>query len=426
MLLKAGSPLQQCQTMGKLAIYGWLPLSTMSAFGLSLSFIQKIFGSNCFYNPTIFYTLSFIFFSGLFLLSRIFIKKVRVAVVALFVLAYISMSFYFNSLYEEAIILALSPWLLLALYLSFFKNKNLAFLLFGSLLLFTKAQAIFFLPLLLLPFLPRLLGPQRNVKMVAAGACVTFILSSAATIVMVSVIGQLALANSYNRFFNGIGWSLQGVANWPAKTFNDRHAFYYSNKQNLIVTTNGLEPIIDRSLYGTSWGPDGERLFNKDKVNATEENKIAWASIKNRISYYGFFNFFVEHPDAISAYLKSVYWVALSSDYSVNYLRASNEDGNAIRKMIRSTSNLIMENFGLIFATAGFVALIFAPSLVFRICVLYYFLGSPLFVVIGDGYYEFEKHVIPYFMLMPSFIIAILFFSRWSQGNPPNLSLDPE
>jgi hypothetical protein len=420
-IIEDWQPLKQCYPMGKLAIYGWLPLSTMSAFGLILSFIQKTLGSNCFHIQTIFYTLSFIFFSGLFRLSKIFIGKVRIIVFTLFVFTYLSMSFYFNSLYEEAIILALSPWLLWALYLSFFKNKNFPFLLLGAFLLFSKAQAIFFLPLLLLPFLPRLLSPQRNIKIVAFRVCVILILSSAVTIIMVSVIGQLALANSYNRFFNGIGWSLQDVASWPAKTFGDRHPYYYSNNESLLISTNYLESIQGLRLYGTSWEPDGKRILNK--VNATDQDKIILANIRNRISYYGFFHFFVEHPETISAYLQSVYRVTLSSDYSLNYLRVTDEDGEILSKIVVNTSRLIMKNFGFIFATTGFIILIFAPNLIGRICVLYYFLGSPLFVVIGDGYYEFEKHAIPYFMLMPSFVFAILYFSRWSQGNPSNSSL---
>lgn len=416
--------MQQCQSFGSLHNYGWVPTSTMAALGFTLSSIQYILGLNCFFTPTIFYTLSFMYLSGLFGISRIFSGKAKIVMVALFVLAYISMSFYFNSLYEEAIIFALSPWLLLAHYLSYFKAKHWLFLFLGSLLLFAKAQMIFLLPLLLLPFLTQLSSSQRYSKMVSAGICVIFILVSAATVARVSVTG-LTLANSYNRFFNGIGWSLQGVADWPAKTFDARRSFYYANKQNLIVKTNLFEPIKGLSVYGTSFWPDGYKLFDKNEINNTEDNKALLMSIKSRLSYYGFFNYFIDHPILIIDYLKSVYWVALTSDYNISYLRQSDDDGNAISKIIHSTSNYIMRNFGWIFATAGFVTLIFSPSLVCRISVLYYFMLSPLFLVIGDGYYEFEKHAIPYFMLMPSFIITILFFSSRLRVNPTKLICTP-
>ena len=78
------------------------------------------------------------------------------------------------------------------------------------------------------------------------------------------------------------------------------------------------------------------------------------------------------------------------------------------------TLRMATENFGFLFLAAGLLSIALSSTLYWRICTFYYFFWAAIFVVLGDGYMEFEKHMVPYFMLMPSIILPAILFDRRS------------
>ena len=75
--------------------------------------------------------------------------------------------------------------------------------------------------------------------------------------------------------------------------------------------------------------------------------------------------------------------------------------------------------FAGLFYVVVFVVIFCFCGLPGRIFVTVFFAVMPLAIVVGDGYFEFEKHMIPYFMAIPLFFVLAT-KSRFvhGSGNP--------
>lgn len=394
-----------------------LPMSTMAASGQILALIHKVLAIKYFYIETIFWFFSIAFFLGLFAFISDFKKEFRIGIMFCFFVIYILFSYYFKSLYEEAVILALSPWLLLAFHQSYSRKNHLPLMAIGSLILLAKSQMIFLLPIFLGLLFRKLASEKQEVRIVVAIVGATFFLVIGASIGKDRLAG-LELQNAYNRFFNGIGWSLQGVADWPGKTVSDKNQFFNANSKSIQDITKYLEPLEERRLLGTFFWPEGAAILYGTQNHVNNDEITIRQKVHEKISYRNFVLFFFDHPTAILAYVKGSYGVAISSDYNLNYLKTSSKEETLINRIIAPPLRLVTENFGFYFFAAGLLTMAFASSLYWRICTFYYFFGATLFVVLGDGYMEFEKHMVPYFMLMPSIILPAILFDRCSWIRP--------
>jgi hypothetical protein len=136
-------------------------------------------------------------------------------------------SFYFKSFYEESIVLALRPWLLSGIARAYDGRGWGVFVVLSVATLAAKLAMIFVLPVL--AFVVMDAGAKHATPRPTIAAIVT-VLIMAASVPFVFVSDDRQVQNAYNRFFNGLGWSAQGVAGWPGRNFTDRYRYFYARK----------------------------------------------------------------------------------------------------------------------------------------------------------------------------------------------------
>lgn len=200
------------------------------------------------------------------------------------------------------------------------------------------------------------------------------------------------LPNSYNRVFNGIGWTTQGVSSWPVNEFFARIQYFEAHKAQLERYSLSAEPIDGVVLMGTSFWPYGQDLFDQDK-----NPELAYQA-RVAVSTLSYAHQMWSH--GIGSLLASVYQVALHSDYSLHYLKGTRQGFLAYR-------DSLLSKLGYVLAGLAITMLVLCRTPV-HLLLLGTVVVAPLFVFVGDGYYEFEKHLIPYFMVLPSFLLPFM------------------
>ena len=209
--------------------------------------------------------------------------------------------------YQEAVLLPLLPWCLLALHHLWHGARLVNFAVVGVLVLAVKAQMAFMLPFLLgVLCLAWRRGDFKLLPVLACGLMFTVVAAG-----LVFIQRHHGQENSYNRFFNGLGWTVQGVAHWPARTFNDRQAYFDAHRQTLQVPSDGLEPISGQRWMGTSYWPDGMQL----------ERMPVWNIVASTLSTRQWSLRMMGSPPLVWAWVTSAWEVALTSSYALDYLR---------------------------------------------------------------------------------------------------------
>lgn len=374
------------------------PASTMGAFGWLAAEAQRLGGREQFATSVLTALLATIYLGGCLALTY---RPSRHSMIALSAvcLSTLTWSFYFRSLYEEAAVLALVPmfaWGILKLY----EGRVFPFFLISMLLLVAKAQMIFLLPLLGL-----MLATSPAVRYSKA-ALVTGLLT-----VLAAAYGGysarssgMAPVNDYNRLYNGVGWSLQGVNGWPAHEFNARMHYFAANKAKLQQKTVSDEPTHRHLLLGTSYWPTGAELSTWAWQNAADSSRridVNEVFGKGRLPYYA--SYLLAHPKAAIAIAWRAPVTALTADYSLAYIRHGSSQSSFLSSFIADAAFI----YPAVALTCIVVALgLFGTKATFT-GGAYFILGAPLFVVVGDGYFEFEKHLAPYLMLIPGLITWI-------------------
>ncbi len=290
------------------------------------------------------------------------------------------------SLYEEALFVALLPWLTLA-FIHYHSASPWALWL-ASL---TKLQ---FAPWLLLLWRRRLWGH----------ALMGLILVSAAASYVLRFSGGVD-ANPYNRWFNGIGYSLNHVSQWPERDFEARRA----QAAQRCVRTPGNVPSANTSmaidpLWCSSYWPTGVALpvAEQTHLRATLPDHFRQA-LQAKPSIF----FTVVQESVITAF---------RADYRQRYLRSQHWP----QWLDHSTAG--RAPWGAL-ALALVVAACIRSVLVrdwsgvwlLSLSILY-----PAYVVFGDGYYEFEKHLFPWLLWL-----ALTSLSVAAQGRHQNPASQP-
>jgi hypothetical protein len=176
------------------------------------------------------------------------------------------------------------------------------------------------------------------------------------------------------------------VEDWPSHDFSSRKQFFENNREQLdLKNAENIPPGLS-SHMGTSYWPDGYLL----QKNLNREDWEIFATSHNFKKYLEL----VSNPKILGRLVVATYRVFLSSDYRLNYLRS---DGTTALKR-----DYILKNFGWVFLATciAFAAFYRGPYLLHTVA-----LGMaalPIAVVIGDGFYEFEKHMVAYFILLPA------------------------
>lgn len=115
--------------------------------------------------------------------------------------------------------------------------------------------------------------------------------------------------------------------------------------------------------------------------------------------------------------MKNTYLTVVKSNYNLKYIQTPPVVNIGVFKLLLDTKNWLCANGGLIFFAAIFSGMAFGFRRSGFVMGLYVLL-LPLFVVVGDGFYEFEKHLSPYMMLTPAFVFILIISKNSSAGFP--------
>ena len=407
-----------CMPFGDVKLAGWMPLSTGALYGSVVSVLSILFGLSCFSIEYYFLGLSFLYFWGLRQVQKEEIGgRSNNLIVITFFIFYGLFSYAFQSFYEEALILALAPWLLYTYDLLKQKKRYWPYAIVASLLIFCKTQMVFMLPIVLWPLMNQFIQliwtsnkPYKKTMAYQLIGLIGLVLVSTSVSLNKNSIHGFSVMNAHDRFFNGIGWVLQGVTNWPGAEFNQRLTYFQANRPALEVLSLAYEPIPKVNLMGTSYWPHGW-----DLANSPIQKKLS-ATVMRR----HYLNFFIRNPAFIPKMLMTVGVVTAISDYGITDIKAyrlNNPGALFISQGIRE----LFSFFGFIYILIGIIGMLVVKDFWQKIGFAYFIFGAPLFVVAGSGFAYFEQHMLPYFMLLPVAIGLTLmgFVSRKTQHNSP-------
>ena len=365
------------------------PLSTMGAIFYLSTTIQTWLGADCISERSTFALLALTYLAGFHAYVRGSGSKWVAAVTcAIPVLVFHP---FLQSYFEEAALFALVPWLCLGIRQLIEENRFGIFTASAALFVFAKVQMIVFVPLLL--FLLAWRQQQIDGRL-------------RATLIATAIIGLAAMAahlgkhethkpNAYNRYFNGIGWSLQGVSHWPASEFTTRHAYWYANRDRLNDTSADYEPLQSHELMGSSYWPTGVELL---KLHAPDPKLKA--DLLDRITLGNYLALLTSSGKLAWSVAREVYLVFAQSDYSTSYLREP-DTGNMVR-----LTRFAASHFGWIYLALA-LPLLWLPGFWPRLLFGGLYLALPAVVAFGDGFYEYEKHMVPYFASAPLFFVLL-------------------
>ncbi len=384
------------------------PGSSMGAIGWCFLAISDILGATTIRVWIVGGLMTALYLAGSVLVSLTNGSR-RVVVLLLSLMTIIMYGLYFRSVYEEAIVVALTPLLAAGIMRLHQKGTLTLLLVAGITILLAKAQMVFMLPIIIICVWSGLVQFKPSFWKVK-GALATALLVATCTgyAGYLSHTAEMSSVNSYNRLYNGIGWALQKSAEWPEKTFADRLAYFQSNRERLQNATVEFEPRNEFKLLGTSYWPDGSELSGSSwQPEATSELRSLVVEVFDEGSFGNYFKYLNDHPSAVASLILNTYRMTATSDYSLSYLRNPST--------ANSWSSVAFSNFARFSFLVSFLALggltMLSRDRLSMLVLLYFTLGAPILVVLGDGYYEFEKHMVPYLMTVPA--VAALLICRW-------------
>lgn len=384
-----------------------LQSSTLAWLVSGLRMAHTAMGIAEFRTLTSWLALNAIFAAGVgWLLLGVSIRQ-RVMLASISLAAYALFAFYFKSLFEEAVVLALLPWMLGGVTRAYAGSGWAVFVVTVSAMLAAKATMIFALPVGLFIVIDAEMR-NRGRPAAVAGLGVTLVAAAAVPYVFIFGTGDTRMSeNAYNRFYNGIGWSAQHVADWPAINFTARFRYSYAHLAELQSISAGYEPIAGKRFLGTSYYPTGRALADTPPPDSAGRHALLRALVEQG-TVPKYLQYLAMHPTLLFDHLTSIWRITWSSEYQLEYLRTRLHAGVAWADRLTQLLNLPMRHLGAIFLLSGLALLLLATSLPSMLVVVFWFLGAPLFIVFGDGYSEFERHLAPYLILTPVVGLAIL------------------
>lgn len=365
--------------------------TTMALLVATLSYMGRALGSPSFGSILTMIVLHGTFIGGLFYFAACFRFSKWIAVCGGLTLTYLCFGFLLGSYYEEATVLALAPWLCAGYLQMLHRGRCGMFAIAGSLIIYSKIQMIIIAPLFGLVLFVGMRGKRKSIRFVLGMACLIGTSAFAAN----SAHSQNKDPNSYNRYYNGIGWSMLDAWRWPANEFHGRHTHYYANRDALAVDEPG---ILRHDLMGTSFWPTA----------ATLENSQEYAAAVRQGDALSYVRFIASNPKIAWSLARNTYAISLSSDYELAYLRADPLFSRLACDVLAIPRRLTLRFFGAVCALVLIATLVMQRTILQLSITAWLLLATPALVVAGDGFFEFEKHMVPYMMLMPFFILPAL------------------
>jgi hypothetical protein len=365
--------------------------TTMALIVATLSYAGRALGSPSFGSILTMIVLHGTFIVGLLYLAACFRFSKWIAACGGLALTYLCFGFLLSSYYEEATVLALAPWICAGYLQMLHRGRCGMFAIAGSLIIYSKIQMIIVAPLFGLVLFVGMRGKRKSIRFVLGMACLIGTSAFAAN----SAHSQNKDPNSYNRYYNGIGWSMLDAWRWPAHEFNGRHKHYYTHRDSLSVDAPG---ILRHDLMGTSFWPTAATLKNPQEYAAAVRQGDALSYVR----------FIASRPEIALSVARNTYGISLFSDYELAYLRAEPLCSRLVCDVLAIPRRLTLRFFGAVCAIVLIAALGTQRTILQLSITAWLLLATPVLVVAGDGFFEFEKHMVPYMMLMPFFILPAL------------------
>ena len=386
-------------------VQGTAPASSMGVIGWTLAKLASA------HDPGTIYTWQFgAILIGVYLLGASLLARETSAnstiILALLIPAAMMYGLYFRSLYEEAAVISFMPLLAASIFRLHKKGTLSLFLVSSVATLLAKAQMVFLLPLLLLCLWSGLSKARPilwRTKIIAAGLFLVVACSGYA--MFLASTGGMTQINNYNRLYNGVGWAVQQSSKWPESHFPGRLAYFQANRETLQAATLAFEPQSELTLMGTSYWPEGWELSALAwQPGTTPETLRLIQRAVAEGEFRNYFRYLAQNPAVIAPLITNTYAAAIGSDYSLSYLRnpdsGSSYAARAFSKI--GTYSLIFSLLTLL------VTALLSRDWISLVAFTYVAFGAPMFVVLGDGYYEFEKHMTPYLMVTPAIVALFL------------------
>lgn len=362
--------------------------STMGGFFQALSWAAVLFGQTSVDVKAYAYALVGALVLGICLSIQADTRNLFVSILTAAVAA--TFSFVFSSFYEEAIVLVVLAVLPYGVSQLAKGRTPLPFSIASAALIFAKAQMLIVAPFLFLILVKHLLAKCYPRRLQALS--MTIILLSCLASVSVKAISDASTANAYNRLYNGVGWSVLNVKDWPAEEFGARHRYFY---QNISGEADNIvkEPyrFPDATLIGTSFQPTGNAIL-------ASEVPFQVSALTRDLSFKKFLTI-LKNDDVLASYLVNVATVTIQSDYRLCYLRLEKVSHSMCKDQI---------TFSFGFVYFGSLCIMIVLCVFYRnIIPVLFLLSLPLACVLGDGFYEYEKHMVAYFMLLPLSLVLL-------------------
>lgn len=186
--------------------------TTMATWYTFNLYLNKILGYKCFDLECMFFANCIFYGVGSILL--IYRSPNRLISISLILFPVFLYGDYLGSFYEESALLILLPWILYSLRVNekYFLGW-IFYVMISALFLYSKAQNVYFLPLLFFRYWVsryKSCNSHQFFKAIVVGAVLLVF-----SYLTITNHPQNKTPNSYNRTFNGQGWSMMGVGGWP-------------------------------------------------------------------------------------------------------------------------------------------------------------------------------------------------------------------
>ena len=366
------------------------PESPAGLLGMMLAGAHRLVGATGFSVALWFVVLSSIYWSGAIAHLTALAGRMRATCLLLFALFYATFCGFFYSFFEESFTIAILPWLLFAA-----DPRRFNIWIFSALcvlLLTSKSQAIFFFPVLAF-YAWR--GIRARGRPLWTG--LVFLLLCGAAIAA-TLHKSHPVPNSYNRLFNGLGWTTMQVEDWPATQFSQRLAYFSANREALALPGPVTCVPGAQRLMGTTFWPTGQEILDAAETSdaaATQAETLLSLGLSEFAACLG-------EVTSPAEYLATTFEVAMGSDYRLEYIALGGPRGE--NSLIGKLQSVLLARLAPVMLAGLLIVALVSASPSGVIVAIYAFGAAPLFVILGDGFYEFEKHMMPHlaFLLIPA------------------------
>lgn len=366
----------------------FLPVSPAAAYGFLLGEALRHIGVNCFSMVAWGLGFSLIFWLGALATLVKFSWPCRLVGLMFHILLYLTFFPLIYSFYEESILFAFAPWLPLVstsnLRVSFFSG------IFACCIFAAKVQAIFLFPFILVWSIYRGGGGAKSILLFSALASIGL---------AYSLSRPSNGANDFNRIYNGIGWSVVVPKVLQGRDFYDRQAIF-----NELQKTGRL----GSELLGAC-SPEGYKLMGSTYWptidNLRSEGDAFIVEYIESLSLRSFWNCWLETGNTFE-FIESILYATATSNYSLDYI-AQRRDEN-FSPILGAVLDFSEKSIGLMFLIFSILSAYFSRGSLFFVPFGLSLMILPVLVVLGDGFYEFEKHMMPNFILLSCHLFLVL------------------